>query len=56
VEVGAINGAVSVLLVESIWWKRVRPQFALCSLEAADDQQIATDILREVFTSGLTGD
>jgi hypothetical protein len=54
VEVGEVNGAVSVLLVEGIWWKRVRPQFALCSVEAADNPRIAEDILRDVFTSGLT--
>jgi hypothetical protein len=54
VDLDAINGAVSVLLVEGIWWKRVRRQFALCSVEAADDPQIAEDILRDVFTSGLT--
>jgi hypothetical protein len=53
VDIGAINGAVSVLLVEGFWWKRVRPQFALCSFEAADDPEIAEDILRDVFTSGL---
>jgi hypothetical protein len=54
VEIGAISGAVSLLLVEGIWWKRVRPQFALCSVEAADDPEIARDILRDVFASGLT--
>jgi hypothetical protein len=54
VDIGAINGAVSVLLVEGIWWKRVRPQFALCSVEAADDSTIAEDIVRDVFASGLT--
>ena len=54
VGVGAINGAVSVLLVEGIWWQPVAPQCALCSVAAADDPKTAEAILHEVFSSGLT--
>ena len=54
VGVGAVNGAVSVLLVEGIWWQLVAPQRALCSVVAAGDPKTAEAILREVFGSGLT--
>jgi hypothetical protein len=53
VGVGAVSGAVSIVLVEGVWWERAAPQFAICSPAAADDRKIAESILRDVFASGV---
>jgi hypothetical protein len=52
VDVGAIDGAASILLVEGVWWDLVA-RFALCSLAAADDPNVAGAMLHSVFESGL---
>ncbi len=54
VDTAAIDGAASVLLVEGKWWDLVTPGFALCSLAAATDPDVAASVLRSVFESGLT--
>jgi hypothetical protein len=54
VDVGVIDGAASILLVEGVWWDLVAPRFALCSLAAADDPNVAGEMLQSVFESGLS--
>lgn len=53
VDAGAIDGAATVLIVEGEWWDLVTPSFALCSLAAATNSDMAGAILRSVFESGL---
>ncbi len=54
VDVGALDGAASVLRVEGDWWDLVAPGFALCSSTAATNSNIVVAILRSVFESRLT--
>lgn len=53
VEVGQLDGAVTVLLVEGDWWELVAPRFAFCSLTAARQPDLSGAILHRVFESGL---
>jgi hypothetical protein len=41
VDVGVIDGAASILFVERVWWDLIAPRFAVCSLAAADDPNVA---------------
>lgn len=54
VDTADIDGAASVLLVEGDWWDLVAPGFALCSLAAATDPNVAGVLLHSVLESGLT--
>jgi hypothetical protein len=50
---GDVHGAVMVLDVEGIWWRRVAPGMVLCSTAAREDQRTAVMVLWDAFTSGL---
>ena len=53
VSIEAVNGAVSVLFVEGVWGAVAAPGFAWCSLAAARDPKVCSEIVRATFKSSL---
>ncbi len=50
-----LSGYAHVLEVEGLWSYLAGPGCALCSAALARDRQAAARLLREVFSSGLSG-
>jgi hypothetical protein len=50
---GAVRGVAMVLDVDGVWWHRVAPGAAVCSVPATETPETAAAILRDVFESGL---
>jgi hypothetical protein len=53
VRVDTLDGALLVLPVSGLWWRRIAPGQLLCSEAAARSPQTNYEILYEVFASGL---
>jgi hypothetical protein len=56
VGIGDVHGSAKVLLVEGSWWVVPRPGVVLCSVLAAEEENIARQILRDVFESAVRED
>ncbi len=54
VSAGAINAAVSLLFVQGNWGAVTAPGFAWCSVAAADNPPVCSEIIRAAMKSGLT--
>ncbi|GAA4423970.1 hypothetical protein GCM10023169_20260 [Georgenia halophila] len=50
---GAVRGTVQVLAVEGSWWRLLGSGSVVCSVAAFQDHDVAAEILRTTFTSGL---
>jgi hypothetical protein len=53
VAVHLLDGTVSILNVEGLWWEVTDPGFAVCSLAASEDPAAAREALRAVFASSV---
>ena len=53
VAIHLLDGTVSILNVEGLWWEVTEPGFAVCSLAAGEDPAAAREALGAVFASSV---